>query len=352
MTTSAGQQLATSPIVVAILSPGPYPQLLAVAARALERLDPRIEVVVEPYVEGQELRTLRSQGANVAAPTPTLSARQRSVLGRAHVVLALDLPAPIGAYAPNLRWVQAVGAGIGQLRAAGLAAANVRLTTGAGTSSVGVAEFAMARILQVFKDLRAIEDAQRERRWEPIFGRSLEGRAIALVGLGAINREVARLAQAFSMRVLASHRTASRNQRAAYVDEIFPSADLGAMIARAEIVVAAVPEDATTQGILSAEVLAAMRPGSVLCNFGRGSAIDERALIHLLRSGHLGAAILDVATTEPLPSTDPLWDAPRLYYSSHCAVVAEQLYANLFELLKANMGRWLRNEALINEVPG
>jgi phosphoglycerate dehydrogenase-like enzyme len=246
--------------------------------------------------------------------------------------------------------VQSLGSGTEQLRSAGLAGAGIRLTSAAGAASGSIAEFTFARILQVAKQLRRIDAAQAQRAWQPVHGVSLAGRTLALIGLGRINSDVARLAKAFSMRVLATHRSARAGQQHDTVDEVFALADLMAMVRQADILVSAVPEDGSTTGLISRQVLAALPDGAIVCNVGRGSAVDEAALIASLSSGHLGAAVLDVSAREPLPPDDPLWSAPNLYYSAHCAVVVEQLCENLHQLFTVNLQRFVAGQPLLNEV--
>jgi phosphoglycerate dehydrogenase-like enzyme len=338
-----------NPFVVAALLPADAQARLAGALGNLESLDRRIRVVTAVYDEGQDLRTVRSRDGAVAArsqPDPSVL----DALARARVALALDLPSPIRQFAPRLEWVQALGSGVGHLRSAGLAAAGIRLTNAAGTASGGIAEFVLARILQVAKQLRSIDDAQALQAWQPVFGASLAGRTIALIGLGGINGNVARLAKAFSMRVLATYRSARAGQQRDSVDEVFALDDLMAMVRQADILVSAVPEDASTMGLISQQVLDALPGGAIICNVGRGSAVDELALIRSLHSGHLGAAVLDVSAREPLPPGDPLWSAPNLYYSAHCAVVLEQLLENVHRLFTVNLQRFLAGQPLLNEV--
>jgi phosphoglycerate dehydrogenase-like enzyme len=83
---------------------------------------------------------------------------------------------------------------------------------------------------------------------------------------------------------------------------------------------------------------------------GRGSLVDEAALIGALESGHLGGAILDVTRAEPLPADDPLWDAPNIWLSPHCSAAQERYTEKLFELFADNLARFARGEALRNVV--
>ena len=122
------------------------------------------------------------------------------------------------------------------------------------------------------------------------------------------------------------------------------------MLAQCDAVVAAVPETPETVGMLDRAAIRAMRPGAFLCNVGRGSILDEAALAEALRDGHLRGAALDVASVEPLPADDPLWDAPNLYLSFHNASAPSALFRNLHRLLRDNLTRYLAGEPLRNEV--
>ena len=114
--------------------------------------------------------------------------------------------------------------------------------------------------------------------------------------------------------------------------------------------VAAAPETPATTGMVGAAELAAMRPGAFFANVGRGSLLDEAALIDALERGHLGAAALDVASVEPLPADHPLWDAPNVYLSGHCSSSPSALFRNLHELFRTNLRRHLDGEPLLNLV--
>ncbi|MEX0664101.1 MAG: NAD(P)-dependent oxidoreductase [Acidimicrobiia bacterium] len=318
----------------------------------LEEIDPRVRVLDDTYVESHELRSARGQpgAADLRDRVPALTDAQRDALAQIHVAVAIDLPFDVGTHAPNLQWVQAVGAGTGQLQSAGLGDAGIRLTSAAGANALGIAEFVLARILQHWKRLPEMDDAQTRHEWAPVYGRQLTGCTLGLLGLGAINSAVAARAQAFGMRVLATRRSATTGATAPGIDALFPPGELHEMLGRCDVVVAAVPETAETTGMMDAAAFAAMQPGALFCNVGRGSLVDESAMIEALRSGHLGAAALDVASVEPLPADHPLWDAPNMRLSPHAATSPAALFVNLHELFRGNLVRFLADEPLKNEV--
>jgi phosphoglycerate dehydrogenase-like enzyme len=318
----------------------------------MESIDPRLRVVTVAYEEPRELRVGREGDEPDAyrSQAPVLTDEQLRVLAEAEIVLTHDLPFDVGGLAPKLRWVQAIGSGTEHLKSAGLAAAGIRLTSNAGGSAAGIAEFVVARVLAAWKKLRELDDLQRSRRWDRLFGDQLGGCTAGLIGLGAINSAVAKRLRAFEMEIIACRRTVVAGAPIPdNVDEVFPAHELHRVLARSDVVVAAVPGNDETRGLMSREAFAAMKPGAFFVNVGRGSLVDETALVDALQSGHLRGAALDVTAAEPVEIDDPLWDAPNIALSAHVATVGHALFRNLHRLFLQNLHRYLRNEPLINE---
>ncbi|WP_436776877.1 D-2-hydroxyacid dehydrogenase [Yinghuangia sp. YIM S09857] len=346
-----------TPIVVGIM----YPPAWDVRPRetyeadlaALRALDPRIEIVECRYIEDNLLRTERGRpgsasDAGLRARAPKLTADQREGLARVEVALVADLPFDVADLAPNLRWVQSVAAGNGQLVSAGLPTERVTATTAAGVNGTPIAEFAFARLLAHLKGHRELEERQREHRWQAVFGAQVAGRTLGLVGVGGIGGEIAKRAQAFGMTVYATRRRTDRP--APNVDRLFHADDLHAMLGECDAVISAAPETPDTVDTMDAAAFAAMRPGSFYCNVGRGSFVVEKDLIEALESGRLAAAALDVTRTEPLPAEDPLWDAPNIYISAHCSSDGRDHFTGVFRLFRENLAKYLAGEPLRNEV--
>lgn len=347
---------SNAPVTIGIT----YPAAWEVRPRAeldadlemLRGLDPRIDVVDVRYADPDDLRVRRSAEptADLRAEAPELTAEQRDAFARVEIVLAQDLPFDVATVAPNLRWVQGMGAGVGQLVSAGLADAGIRLTTAAGNNAVSIAEFVLGRILTHWKHERELDARQAGHEWAALYGRELAGATVGVLGLGAIGSQVAKRLQAFDVTVLASRRSFTPGMTAPDVDELFGPDRLHELLGRCDAVVAAVPETTESVDTMDAAAFAAMKPGAFFVNVGRGSFVVEPALIDALRTGQLGGAALDVARNEPLPADDPLWDAPNLYLSGHCASSGDRFYANLYQLFADNVRRYLAGDPLRNEV--
>jgi phosphoglycerate dehydrogenase-like enzyme len=344
------------PLVIGLMYPEDYEarprQELDDDVAALRAIDPAIEIIEVRYVDSTELRTQRgsSPGADLRHLSPPLTPAQRDAFSRVVVALTLDLPFDVATVAPNLRWVQGLGAGVSQLLSAGLREAGIRLTSAAGVNGVSISEFVVARLLQIWKRLPEIDALQGQHLWQPAYGREVAGSTLGLVGLGGIGRQVARRGHGLGMNVLACRRTATTGSTDPDVDAVFPTEKLHEMLGRCDAVVAAVPESAETVGLFGAAEFAAMRPGSIFVNVGRGSAVDEEALVAALGSGHMRAAVIDVVVAEPLAEDSPLWEVPNLYISSHCSTSPDRFFSNLYTLFRENVRRYIDGSPLINEM--
>jgi phosphoglycerate dehydrogenase-like enzyme len=268
-------------------------------------------------------------------------------LAEAEVVLTMHLPDGYLSRAPALKWVHAIGAGVTHLPLADLAAAGVRLSTSSGINAVPVAEFAFARMMAHHKRHRDLDTLQTAHDWRPTFGADLAGTTLAVLGLGAIGQAVAVRAAAFGMRVIGLRRSVGE---VAGVDEVCGPDRLHEVLRRAESVIACLPGTAETEGLMDAAAFAAMPRGAFFCNVGRGSLVDEDALLQALASGHLGGAALDVTVHEPLPSDSPLWDAPNLCLSPHSASSATTHFTGVHRLFRENLARYVAGRPLLNEI--
>lgn len=342
---------ADAPLVVAIHHP-PDVDLAALAERLADLPRP-VELRSAPYKEKVKLRLARHRppvDPALLATAPEPDAALRAAWRDAEVVVTLDLPEERLADMPRLAWVQAYSAGLEQYPLAALAARGIRLANAAGAGAPAIAEFVFGRLIEVFRNLRDIEAMQRARAFHRPGGRTLSGRTMGIVGLGAIGSEVARLARAFGMKTFATRRSARPGDTSPLVDELAGPEGLDALLAASDVVVLCAPATDSTRDLVDRAAIARMKPGAVLCNVARGSLVDEGALREALASGHLGAAILDVTRKEPLPEDDPLWDAPNLYLSPHSSIPPDAYDARLVDLLVENLRRYVAGEPLANEI--
>jgi D-2-hydroxyacid dehydrogenase (NADP+) len=250
--------------------------------------------------------------------------------------------------APKLEWLQTLNAGIdhpvfGMIRDRG-----VRLTTASGSTAVPIAHHVMLCVLAMAHDLPGFFRDQQRHEWNPRALDDVDQRVIGVIGMGPIGTEVARLGTQFGMRAIGVRRSAHGDEPC----ETWTFDRLDELLALADDLVLALPLAANTRGIIGDRELQLMRPGTRIVNVGRGELIDEPALVDHLRSGHIGAAALDVFATEPLPPDSPLWDLPNVIVTPHTSGDTQLAKRRVEEIFIDNLGRWMRGEPLRNEVSG
>jgi Phosphoglycerate dehydrogenase and related dehydrogenases len=313
-------------------------------ARLLADLEPRLEVVYEPDLlrKGRDAaqqeafeRLLDSAEALFGVPDGSGKALARTVAAN-----------------PRLRWVHTIPAGGGQqVRAARLAPEDlerIAFTTSAGVFSEALAEFAVLGVLWGAKRVGHLLELQARAEWgERFTPDSVSGSTVLVVGLGGIGRTTAEKLAALGARVVGVHR---REVEATGVERIVPVERFAEAAAEADAIVLCLPGTESTKGMLSAEVIAAAKPGVTVVNVGRGSTVDEPALIAALESGQVGAAVLDVMAVEPLPADSPLWSSPNVLISPHTAGLAPGDERAITELVADNARRLLDGEPLRNVV--
>lgn len=215
---------------------------------------------------------------------------------------------------PELPWIHLLSAGADRLLEMDLPFERLHVSTSSGLHAATMAEYVFGGVLFFTKSLGTYATQQRERRWARAWLDELEGRTMAIVGLGAIGEGVAVRAKAFGMRVIGTKRTP---EPVANVDEVFAPERLHEVLAQADVVVVAVPLAPSTRGMIGAAELAAMRPSAVFVNVARGAVVDEAALIDALRERRIAAAVLDVFEREPLPEDSPLWGLENVLITPH-----------------------------------
>ncbi len=248
---------------------------------------------------------------------------------------------------PGLRWFHTFSAGVDHPAFRTIVERGAYLTNAAGTTAEPIAQYVLAMLLRIVKRTDAWAAAQRERQWDEIETDELTGKTIGIVGVGKIGGEVARLAQAFHMRVIGCRR---RQRRPRNVDELVPPERLAELLARSHFVVLALPLSAATERLIGADELRAMRRDAWLINVSRGRVLDEAALERALTDGVIGGACLDVFETEPLPESSGLWSLPTVIVTPHNSGWSPLNLERGTKLFLDNLGRYVAERPLRNRV--
>lgn len=251
------------------------------------------------------------------------------------------------AAAPRLKLIQKIGVGVNTIDLAAARARGIPVCNLPGTNARAVAELALTLMLAAIRRLPRFDAGLRGGVWtDPALQDGigeLGGKTVGLVGYGSIPRMLAPVLTALGCRVIYTTRTPVLDAPEAH-------RPLAALLAEADVVSLHVPLTAETERMIDAAALARMKPGAVLVNTARGGLVDQAALTAALRSGHLGAAGLDVFAAEPADPADPLFTLPNVVATPHVAWITTGTFDRSFSVAAENCRRVAAGEALLHRV--
>ena len=246
----------------------------------------------------------------------------------------------------KLKWIQLESVGFGTYQ-------NVKPTGGFIMTNlknffgVPVAETALAGIMTLYRGMDQFVEDKLNKRWQGASIRPrlhlLQNKRVLIMGGGNIGKQLKKLLSAFDAKITVFG-TRPINS------DIYTLERLDAVLPEQDILVTCLPGTDKTQGIISKERLELLKPGAIFVNVGRGSAVDEGALISMLNNNQLGGAVLDVTLKEPLPSDHPLWNCPNTLITQHSAGGYKEEVIDIVKVFLENLERFRNGVPLENVV--
>ncbi len=298
-----------------------------------------------PQEELAAIRALAPQ-ADVACPSRE---EQDEALADAEIVFGSPSQEQLER-ARNVRWIHIPTAGADRfVRSDLVRERGITITNSSGCFGIPIAEHVLALMLGLTRKLGVTVRNQARSEWvRPGPLGELFGKTVGILGLGDIGTEVARRAHAFGMQVVAMRRR--RGTSPPFVVALYGPEETDKVVQAADFLVLCLPGTEATRGILSRQRIESMKPGSYVINIGRGSLIDEPALVDALRSGRLAGAGLDVFSQEPLPTESPLWKMENVLITPHTSGNSPMHPRRTAAIFLRNLERYLKGEPLENVV--
>ena len=216
----------------------------------------------------------------------------------------------------SIRWVHCTGAGVDAWMAPVEISRDVLLTRTPESFGPAIAEWALARALCFRLEIMSLAQAQAARDWKAREIPMLAGTKVLAAGTGDVGSAVARAFRGLGCEVTGVSRTGRTSEPA--FRAVYPVTALPHLVGEADWIVLTLPNTPATHHLFNRDILSRCR-GAVLLNAGRGAVVEESALPEALDAGWLSGAALDVFEVEPLPTTSPLWDHPRVMISPHAS---------------------------------
>jgi phosphoglycerate dehydrogenase-like enzyme len=312
----------------------------------------------------QQLRSI-SDRLNIERHFPDVP---DSVYAEAEVLYTIrHFPEP--EQAPRLRWIQLHSAGVEHtLHRPIVQAEDIEVTSASGIHATPIAEYCICMMLAFMYQVPRMIQLKAEANWpenqydifEP---HGLRGLTVGIVGYGSIGREVARIADALGMVVLATKQDLTQlRDDEGYIESgtgdpngdiperLYPPQALGSMVRDCDFLVVATPLTEATHHLIDETILQQMKSSAVLINVARGNVVDEAALISALAAEQIGGAALDVFSEEPLPPTSPLWNLDNVIMSPHVSGNNARYHERAAALFYENLRRYIDKRPLLNRI--
>lgn len=267
-------------------------------------------------------------------------------LKEAHIILGEPKNEDL-AYCENLELMHSTSSGVNYYIQGGAFPNGAKLCCMTGGYGNILAEHLLGMVLALCRRLPEYRDQQHQGKWQLIkYDKQLEGSTLLILGAGDIGTTVAKWMRPMVGKIIGLRRTA-RAFPACY-DEMITLEQLDDYLGQADIIVCALPHTPETLRLLNRERLGKMKKDAVLVNGGRGSLIDQEALLELLDQGHFWGVGLEVACPEPLPGDHPLWKQKRVLITPHAAgnsfAPGSPLERKIWDFMIRNVTRYLRGE--------
>lgn len=295
--------------------------------------------------EREEFEAIAPDAAHVYARSSTVTPEQ---LAAATVIFGWPRAESMK-QAVSLKWFQTMWAGTEEY--AGFLPEGILFTSSSGSNSRSVAEHMLTGLMAVCRRLPAYLDSQRAHVWKdegPM--KTVLGGTVLVLGAGNVGSTFAGLCQGLGAKTIGLKRSVTGP--VAGFDEVRPMDELDALLPQADVVALTLPHSPQTVGLMNTDRIARMKDDAILISAGRGSVLDQDALVRAMTAGKLWGAALDVTDPEPLPDNSPLWDVPNLLLTPHVAggLRLEITRRKCVEMAQENLRRYLAGEPLKNLV--
>lgn len=251
----------------------------------------------------------------------------------------------------NLKMLQSSSAGVEGYCSDGVLPVETKLCCATGAFGAEIAEVMLAMLLSLKKQLHHYRDQQNANNWEFFaHNKPIRGKNVLILGLGDIGMNFAKLMNAHNCHIVGIKKNLNRTVE--YVHEVYTQNELDAEIPKADVIALCLPETAETREIMSSARIFAMKKGAVLINVGRGSAVDNTALLKAVKSGHLDGAAIDVTGIEPLPKVHELWTEANIIITPHVAgkSFSPYLVDDIAEIFAENLTALIAGKNMPTEV--
>ncbi|WP_088008247.1 D-2-hydroxyacid dehydrogenase [Indiicoccus explosivorum] len=244
--------------------------------------------------------------------------------------------------ADRLKWIVVASAGVEKLPAQEILSRGIIVSNVRGIHKTPMSESVLAHLLALKRSLPQLYSQQRDKEWNrKVRSSELAGTTAVILGPGAIGSEIGRLLQAFGVRTIGCNRS---GRPAPYMNETVPFTELKTVLPEADAVISVLPSTEETRHMLTDSHFQSMKETAVFMNFGRGDLVSDEILVRALKEGEIGAAVLDVFETEPLPADHAFWTMENVVVSPHVSSHSSKYVERSIDIFIPNLRKFLNGQ--------
>lgn len=253
----------------------------------------------------------------------------------------------------KLKWIQSSAAGLDHCLHPSVIESSIVVSGCSALFANQVAETSMALLMGLLRSLPVFFRAQQQREYIRRPTNEIAGKTVGILGFGGNGYRIARTLRVMAERIVATDLFPSACQHAiddGVVDHVFPTHQIGELLTQSDILIVTLPLSDANEKCLNADTFARLKPGAWFINVGRGSVVDQDALIDALKSGHLAGAGIDVADPEPIEQDSPLWTMENVIITPHIGAQSASRVPRTVDFFCENLARYDAGESLLNLV--
>jgi phosphoglycerate dehydrogenase-like enzyme len=237
--------------------------------------------------------------------------------------------------APNLKWIQAISAGVDNLPLKEINDRGIMLTNARGIHKIQMAEFAIAAMINFARNFHLMHCNQIKGLWDRSVPQAeIYGKIVGIIGLGSIGEEIARKASFFGMRVLGVRKNPRPMK---HVDRVYGIEEMDAVFRESDYIINLLPLTAGTRKLIDKRYFGSMKKTACFVNIGRGPTVNQADLVDALKSNQIGGLVADVYEEEPLPEDSPLWELENVILAPHIAGVSPNYLQRAMDVITYNL---------------
>ncbi len=256
--------------------------------------------------------------------------------------------------ATNLKWIQLGAAGVEKSLIKEVLKSKTIITNVSGIHAEPVSEYVFSTMLyfnKLFSDIFMFKKNREWTQWDIASKiNQLKNKTIGIIGYGKIGIEISKKAKAFNMKVIATKRMQKIIKKKRFVDKLIPLSELSTLLKESDFVIISCPLTPLTKNMITIKQLKMMKKTSILINIARGDIINEKDLIHALKTQFIRGAALDVFTNEPLSKKSELFKLENAFISPHISGNYKNYQKDMIKFFGENLNRFIEGKTLKNRI--